>query len=270
MTLTRQLRPMAGKLILLVYALFVLFPTLWVVNTAFKPMSEVFVYPPVWLSSNYTAKELLWALTNPKFHKAMFDSILVATGNTIVSMILGTVAGYGFSRYPEVTRGRSMPFFLLGLALLPPVALVVPYFFIMDTLNLLDTYTGLIIVYMSFNVPIAAWLMRDYFNKIPVSYEQAARVDGYSRLQTLRKVVLPLALPGVVAATVLLWLFAYTEFLFSFILSGDVVSTYTTFYPNLLRGRQALWNRRMAVALLTILPPVALMLTIRQRITRLF
>lgn len=270
MTLLRRLEPILARGLLVVWAIFVLFPIVWVINTAFKPMSEVFVYPPVWISDSYTIEQIAWALNNPEFHSVMFDSVFVATVNAVISMVLGTIAGYGFSRHPRATRGTSMPFLLLGLALLPPVTLVVPYFFLFDSLNLLDTYTGLIIVYLSFNVPIAAWLMRDYFEKIPTSYEKAARIDGYSRLQTIRKVVLPLSLSGVVAATVLVWLFAYTEFLFAFILIGDNVMTYTTFYPNLLRGRQALWNRRMAVAVLTIIPPIVLMVTIRKRITELF
>jgi ABC-type glycerol-3-phosphate transport system permease component len=250
--------------------MFIAFPLLWAINTAFKPMSDVFRFPPVWISSNYTLEPMTWLLTSPEVYNSFLDSLIVTTGNTVLTVAFATFAGYGFSRFRQRTHGDKMVFLLLAMSMIPGVTLVLPFFFIWAHFGLLDTYLVLIIVYLSFNLPFATWLMRDYFDKIPTSYEQAARVDGYSRIQTLRKVVLPLVMPGIFAVTVLSWLFAWTNFLYAFILAGDKVLTYTALYPNFVAGRQVLWNRRMSMALIALVPPIVMMIMLRKRVTELF
>jgi ABC-type glycerol-3-phosphate transport system permease component len=270
MNSTRIRTNLAGKGFLLLYAVFIAFPVLWAVNTAFKPIGEVHNFPPVWISSEYTLKPFIAVIENPKVYSSFIDSFIIASGSTVISVALGTLAGYGFSRYPRYTKGEFGPFFLLALSMLPAVTLVLPFFFIWSSLGLLDTHLGIIIVYLSFSLPFAAWLMRDYFDNIPLSYEEAARTDGYTQFQTLQKVVLPLVMPGLFAVTVITFIFGWTEFLYAFVLGGKNITTYTALFPDFVAGRQVLWNQRMALALIAIMPPILLMLVLRDRVTELF
>jgi ABC-type glycerol-3-phosphate transport system permease component len=267
---SRRQTALAGKTLLLIFALFILFPLLWAMNTAFKPQSEILNFPPVWVSTQYTIEPMQFVLENPEVYNAFADSFIITIGSTFISISLGTLAGYGFSRYPEITKGEIGPFVLLALSMLPAVTLVLPFFFIWSRLGLLDSYPGLIIIYLSFNLPFATWLMRDYFDNIPVSYEEAARVDGYTQFQTLRKVVLPLVMPGIFAVTVLTWIFGWTEFLYALVIGGDQITTYTALFPDFVAGRQILWNRRMSLSLIALLPPVVLVIALRERVTDLF
>lgn len=270
MSTRRGIEPVAGKALLFGYALFILFPLLWAVNTAFKPMSDILKFPPVWIAESYTLDPFMVVATSPTVRAALLDSLVINTGQTAVTMVFATLAGYGFSRFREITRARRVVFLILALSFLPAVTIVLPMFFIWDWLNLLDTRLGIIIAYFSFNVPFATWLMRDYFDRIPLSYERAARVDGYSRFRTMRKVVVPLVMPGVFAVTVLAWIFGWTEFLFAFILGSENVTTYTALYPNFQADRAILYNRQMSLALIALVPPIVLIVGLRQRVVDLF
>jgi multiple sugar transport system permease protein len=148
----------------------------------------------------------------------------------------------------------------------PPIAIVLPMFFIFGWLNLQDTHMGLILLYLTFNLPLSTWLMRDFFDKIPHSFEEAAYVDGYSRLQAFWKVVLPLVRPGLIATTMLSWVFAWNEFIFALIITGNDVEPYTTIIPTLILSNQILWGRIMAMAVIVTLPPTLILIAFRKHI----
>jgi multiple sugar transport system permease protein len=256
-----------GKGFLFLYALFGLIPLYWMVNTMLKPLELIGTVPPTYIPSEATLSAVMWVLTNSRATSAITNSLIIAAGTTVLSVILGSLAGYAFSRYEgAIDPGNHVSFWLLSTRMFPPVAIVVPMFFIFGWLGLQDTRLGLILLYLTFNLPLTTWLMRDFFNKIPFSFEEAAYIDGYSRFATFRKVIFPLVQPGLVATSLLAWVFAWNEFIFAWIIAGNSVSTYTTVIPTLITSNQIEWNRIMAMGFIVSIPPSLILIFFRDRI----
>lgn len=256
-----------GKAFLAVYFVFAAFPIYWTLNTALKPLGSIGTFPPTFVPQNLTFEPLMWVLTNSRAVSAITNSLIIASGTTILSVALGSLAGYAFSRFADtIDPGQHVSFWLLSTRMFPPIAVVLPIFFIFGAVNLQDTRLGLILLYLTFNLPLATWLMRDFFDKIPYSFEEAAYVDGYSRFEAFRRVVLPLVRPGLVATTMLAWVFAWNEFLFAYIIAGNDVSTYTTIIPTLVVSNQTQWNKIMALAVVVTLPPTLILIAFRDNI----
>jgi multiple sugar transport system permease protein len=266
METTNSFTPTVARLFLVVYALFAAFPLYWTLNTALKPLELINTFPPTFVPSDPTLEAFAWVLTNSRAVSSIIDSLIIATGTTVLSVVLGSMAGYAFSRYGKAVGGENVSFWLLSTRMFPPIAIVLPMFFIFGWLNLQDTHMGLILLYLTFNLPLTTWLMRDFFNKIPHSFEEAAYVDGYSRLQAFWKVVLPLVRPGLIATTMLSWVFAWNEFIFALIITGNDVEPYTTIIPTLILSNQILWGRIMAMAVIVTLPPTLILIAFRKHI----
>jgi multiple sugar transport system permease protein len=266
METTNSFTPTVARLFLVVYALFAAFPLYWTLNTALKPLELINTFPPTFVPSDPTLEAFAWVLTNSRAVSSIIDSLIIATGTTVLSVVLGSMAGYAFSRYGKAVGGENVSFWLLSTRMFPPIAIVLPMCFIFGWLNLQDTRIGLILLYLTFNLPLTTWLMRDFFNKIPHSFEEAAYVDGYSRLQAFWKVVLPLVRPGLIATTMLSWVFAWNEFIFALIITGNDVEPYTTIIPTLILSNQILWGRIMAMAVIVTLPPTLILIAFRKHI----
>jgi multiple sugar transport system permease protein len=266
METTNSFTPTVARLFLVVYALFAAFPLYWTLNTALKPLELINTFPPTFVPSDPTLEAFGWVLTNSRAVSSIIDSLIIATGTTVLSVVLGSMAGYAFSRYGKAVGGENVSFWLLSTRMFPPIAIVLPMFFIFGWLNLQDTHMGLILLYLTFNLPLSTWLMRDFFDKIPHSFEEAAYVDGYSRLQAFWKVVLPLVRPGLIATTMLSWVFAWNEFIFALIITGNDVEPYTTIIPTLILSNQILWGRIMAMAVIVTLPPTLILIAFRKHI----
>jgi multiple sugar transport system permease protein len=256
----------AGRGLLAIYTLFVAFPIYWTLNTAFKPLSQIGTFPPTLYPKGFQLDAFVWVLTNSRAIDAILNSLIIASGTTILSVILGSLAGYAFSRFSWVDPGGHVSFWLLSTRMFPPVAVVLPIFFIYGRLGLQDTLIGLMLLYLTFNLPLTTWLMRDFFDKIPTSFEEAAFVDGYSRFETFRKVIFPLVRPGLVATMMLAWVFAWNEFLFAWIITGNNTSTYTTIIPTLIESNQIQWNNIMAMATVVATPPTLILIAFRDNI----
>lgn len=255
-----------GKGFLLVYALFAAFPIYWTLNTALKPLGSINTFPPTLYPESLDLSSFTWVLMNSRAAGSIVDSLIIASGTTILSVLLGSLAGYAFSRYGDAVGGEDVSFWLLSTRMFPPIAIVLPMFFVFGWFNLQDTHLGLIILYLTFNLPLTTWLMRDFFDKIPYSFEEAAYVDGYSPFAAFRKVVFPLVRPGLIATTMLAWVFAWNEFIFAFIIAGNDVAPYTTIIPTLVLSNQILWNRIMAMAVVVTIPPTLILIAFRKHI----
>lgn len=259
--------PWVGKAVLALYTIFALIPLYWMVNTMLKPLGLIGTVPPTYIPTDIQFSSVIWVLTNNRATSAILNSLIIAAGTTILSVILGSLAGYAFSRYEGQTDpGNHVSFWLLSTRMFPPVAVVIPMFFIFGWLELQDTRIGLILLYLTFNLPLTTWLMRDFFNKIPFSFEEAAYIDGYSRFAAFRKVIFPLVQPGLVATALLAWVFAWNEFIFAWIIAGNQVSTYTTILPTLITSNQIEWNKIMAMGFVVSIPPSLILIFFRDRI----
>ncbi|MCE3248359.1 MAG: transporter permease protein [Geminicoccaceae bacterium] len=233
----KSLVAIACYLAVLVYLTFCLAPLLFMVLASLKSDVEIFdpdalfVFTPtlanyqeVLTGSTGDAQaqgSYMGASTGPR---ALLASAIVTIVSTVLAIVFGSAAAYGLARY-RFTGSRDLAFFILSTRMAPPIAFVLPMFLVFKTLNLLDTYFVLIIVYTGMNMSFVVWLLRGFFEEIPAELEESALLDGYGRLDVFRRIALPLAKPGIIAAAIFSAIFAWNEFLFAAILTADNVRT---------------------------------------------
>lgn len=201
-----------------IYALFMVFPLLWMLSTALKPSSEIFSLAPSFIPDNPTLDSFKTVLSMGAYRGYLMNSLFVAMSATIITIVLSTLAGYGFSKFRFKGR-RQILYLFLSAQMIPAVILLMPIFFIMTNLGLIDTYLGLILAYVTFSLPFATWVMTAFFKRIPGDLVSAALIDGASHWQAFRKIVLPLAVPGMISAGIFSFLVAWDEFIFTLTLT---------------------------------------------------
>lgn len=195
-----------------VAAVVVLLPIVLMVSTAIRPASEVFSWPPRVIPVHPTSHYLSSIISNNKYQIYFRNSAVVAVSTMLISLVLGVLAAYGLSRF-RIRGGRIMLLSIMALLMIPPVTLIIPYFRLVNTLNLYDTLPAIILVHSAFALPISIWLLKSYIDTIPPELEQAAMTDGATRLQALTKIVVPLMVPGLVATGTFAFIFSWNEFL---------------------------------------------------------
>ena len=276
----RRLGTIALYLAGLIYLTFCLAPLLFMVLASLK--SDVEIFDPKALFSftptlvNYqevltgstgaaqAAASYMGASTGPR---ALLASAVVTIISTGLAIIFGSAAAYGLARYPF--RGsRDLAFFILSTRMAPPIAFVLPMFLVFKALNLLDTYFVLIIVYTGMNMSFVVWLLRGFFQEIPIELEQSALLDGYGRLDVFRKIALPLAKPGIIAAAIFSAIFAWNEFLFAAILTADHVRTLPVAITGFSTSMGIRWGAFMATAAVGIIPIFILTVLLQRHLVR--
>lgn len=207
--------------VLVVFVLYFTFPIYWTFVSTLKTLSGIHTFPPnliptqlidpIW--KNYTD---LWYKRS--FNMFTWNSLIVAITTTVLVVTFGTLAGYGFSRF-RFPFDDYVFIGILGARLLPPIGMLIPFYRLFGDLGLINTQFALITVYTYMNLPLVIWLMRNYFVSIPVDLDQAAYIDGATRFQTFKDIILPMAKPGIAASAILTFLFSWREFLFAFVLT---------------------------------------------------
>jgi multiple sugar transport system permease protein len=207
-----------GGVLLLVWCLL---PVVWIIMLSFKPQSETAAGSPQFLPKEWTWDNFSSVLQNDDFQRALINSFGISIIATVLSVILATLAAYAIARLQF--RGKKLVLSLaLAIAMFPVVSLIGPLFDMWRTLGLFDTWPGLIIPYMSFTLPLAIWVLTAFFREIPWEMEQAAQVDGATAWQAFRKVIVPLAAPGVFTAAILTFFFAWNDFVFGISLTSTI------------------------------------------------
>lgn len=252
-----------------IWVAFTMFPLYWQVITAFKSAAETNLTRPTFWPQEWHPGNFRSVFADPSNFKALVDSFIIATGNTLLSLFLGTLAGYAFARFPRQAGGENLAFWVLSNRMFPPVAILIPMFFLFDAMPWgTDSHLSLIILYLVFNMPLATWLMMVFFRDAPRELEEAAYLDGFTPFQAFRRVTLPLVLPGMVSVGILCWIFAWNEFLFANLFVGSAVKTFTIVIPTFTHGSQTLWNLQMAFSLIAMVPPVTLFILLRRYMVR--
>ena len=209
-----------GFLFILVWCLL---PVVWIISLSFKGPTETAAGSPQFLPKEPTLQNYTDILNNPDFRDSLINSFGIAAISTFLSVILATLAAYAIARL-EFKGKRLVLSIALAIAMFPVVALVGPLFDLWRTLGLFNTWPGLIIPYMSFTLPLAIWTLSAFFREIPWEMEQAAQVDGATSWQAFRKVIVPLAAPGVFTAAILTFFFAWNEFVLALSLTSTTAS----------------------------------------------
>lgn len=203
--------------------LWCLFPVAWIISLSFKSEGETGAGSPQFLPKEPTIDNYKAILDNPDFTRALVNSFGIALIATILSVIFATLAAYAIARL-EFKGKRLVLSLALAIAMFPVVSLVGPLFDMWTTFGLFNTWPGLIIPYMSFTLPLAIWTLSAFFREIPWEMEQAAQVDGATSWQAFRKVIVPLAAPGVFTAAILTFFFAWNEFVLAISLTSTTAS----------------------------------------------
>lgn len=244
--------------LVLVALVMVVFPFYWMINTSLKPASEIFLSPPTFISSNWSLDAYVTVLTQRPFARYFLNSLVVTLGTTLLSVTLAAFAAYGFTRF--FPRGAT-PFivFLLFTKMLPETLLIIPYFQLMSSLGLLNSYFALILAYSSFALPFSVWMLIGFFRSIPRDIDEAAKIDGASYLQTFFLVILPLARPGLVAVALFTFLIAWNSYLWALVLTTDAsMHVLSVGVANMVGEYRVQWNELMAAAVIAAVPVMLL------------
>ncbi len=258
----RGLRAFAAFLVLFVF----LCPVLWMLITAIKPPGEWLNSPPIFWPSNIDLGNFTEALGRWGGFKGLVDSLAVASGATLLSLVVGVFAAYSLGRFR--TGGETLSFSILSVLFMPPVAVAVPMYLFWRAFGLLDSFTALILQYTVFNVPFICWVLKSFFEDIDPTMEESALVNGATRWRAFVDIAVPLARPAIVAVALLSFIFSWNEFFFAVILTRARVTTLPVILPTLMEGHDIRWGSIAAIATIAALPVIALTFALQRYLVR--
>ena len=252
---TRLWQDAATYVALCGFALFSLFPFLWMIDTAFKPLHEVMTGAPTFLIGAPTLDNFTRVLTRTFFLLYVRNSLVVAMVSTVVAMIVSTFCAYALSRWGAMGRVRLVGSALVVSQAIPGVLLLVPLYILMQDLHLLDTYASLVLVNSTFTIPLCTFMLRSFFDAIPRELEDAAEMDGSTRLGFIWRVLLPLSVPGLIATAMFVFIAAWNEFMFGYVLINDDARRTLTPGMMLFKGIHTTdWGGLMAASVMAVAP----------------
>ena len=263
---------------LIVWGFVCLFPFYWLITTSLKNPLDVSRGPVYFPGQDYDPTlehwdDIVFGRTSETFRRHFKNSVIAATGSTFFAVIIGSMAGYGLARFKYSLRwirwhNNDIALWIVSQRFLPPALFVVPFLILYAALDLVDTHVGLIIVYTVFNIPFAVWIMRDFFNSIPIELEHAAVIDGASRWQTFRLVVLPLSMPGLATVALFSFVFAWNEYLYALMLTNFDAITMPVLIAGQNNTRGIQWWFISALTLASMLPVMLLGMFMEKKIRR--
>lgn len=244
-----------GVVLLLV---FTLFPIYWMVNTSLKPLEEIFLAKPTFVSPNWTLDSYVRVWQTRPMPRYFMNSAIVSVGSTILAMGLAAMAAYGFSRF-RMRWDRLLIVVLLLTQMLPGTLLIIPYFQLMSKAGLVNTYLALVLAYTSFALPFSTWMLIGFFRSIPTDLDEAAMADGCTRVSAFFRVILPLSLPGLVAVAIFTFLLSWNSYVYALVLTTDPDMYPLSLGVTTMRGEyQVFWNELMAAVVLASVPVIVL------------
>jgi multiple sugar transport system permease protein len=291
-------KKVAGTLVI-VYALITMIPLVWIVLTSFKSPPDSIAYPPKVLfepslegycnlfttrsrqtpeyiaslpPAETTCDQLVrsrnMVIAGPSNVVPRFtNSIIIAFGSTFLAVFLGTITAYGFSRF-KVPLADDLLFFILSTRFMPPIAVAIPIFLMYRAIGLNDTQLGMILLYTAVNVSLAVWLLKGFIDEIPREYEEAAMIDGYTRLHAFVKVVLPQATTGIAATAIFCLIFAWNEYAFAVLLTSGTAQTMPPFIPFIIGEGGQDWPAVAAATTLFLIPIFVFTILLRKHLLR--
>ena len=241
---------------LIILAVFAVFPLLWLLVSSFKSSSEMLNNPTKILPIQWTLENFKTVLITLNFTINIRNSVIIAAATTLIAIVISSLAAYGVVRFfPKL--GDVMTKVLVTTYMFPSIMLVIPYAMVMAKLGLTNTRIGLVLVYLSFSVPYALWMLVGFFKTVPIGIEEAARIDGANKLQVFVRVVLPLVAPGIVSTAIYVFINAWNEYLYSMILMSSSDKTTISVAVKTLEGADILnWGSLMAACAIVVVPSI--------------
>jgi multiple sugar transport system permease protein len=279
MTSSRRIKMVVTYTLLILWTVVCLFPIYWLIITSIKQPIAVFQGPKYfpWIDFQPTLDAWNFLLTGPTSRQVIrswTNSAILAIGSATFAVAIGSLAGYGLTRFryrvPVLNwTNDNLAFWIISQRILPAVVIILPFVLMYRVAGLIDTRQGMILAYTVFNIPFAVWIMRDFFAGLPVDLEESALIDGASRFQAFRIIVLPLAAPGMVATFLFCMMFAWNDYLFALMLTFSRSSTLPMFIAG--EGTQSYgpqWWYLSALSLMAVAPMVLVALLVERYITR--
>lgn len=252
-------------------SLLAIFPVYWMVATSLKTRWDSWRLPPKWLFvptfENYVSVFTGQGWGASPMGLLLKHSLIISVSATVLALLAGSATAYSLARFPHTRGANRFAGWVLSTRVLPPVVVALPVFAVMQRLNLVDTYPGLIIPYAAFNLPFVVWMLKGFFEGIPEDLEHSAMVDGATRWQAFRMIALPLVAPGIAATAVLIWTLSWNEFLFALLLTRSLktapvsVTEFVTMY-----GIE--WGQLTATASMMALPPLILTMLVQKHLVK--
>lgn len=256
----------AAALAALLVVAIALIPVWWGLVTSLKPAAQIMTFPPKWLPEppTFASYVQVWQQSNlPIYFR---NSIIVTLAALVVALVVSVHAAYALARFSF--RGRNAVMVaLLATSMIPGIAILVPLYDLAVHVKLYDTFAGLVIVYAAWNVPILVWLLRGFFESVPIELEEAARIDGCSRLKAFYKIVLPMSQPGLLAAAIMVIMFVWNDFLIAFALTISEnrrllsVGLYTY-----ISNYGVEWGQLTAATMIALVPVIAVFFLLQRRL----
>ena len=250
--MTQSTRERLLTTVTLLLAFLMFFPILWMVLTSFKTEQVAFAFPPRLIFSP-TLENWRIALVGTDYLRFLGNTLIITGISTILALILGVPAAYAMAFYATKRTDASM-LWVMSTRMLPPAGVIVPLYVIFQRLGLLDTFTGIIIIYTGMNVPLVIWMVRSFMVDIPFEIIEAARMDGVTLWQEIRRMVLPLIVPGLAATALLCFIFAWNEFFFAFNLTTKSAAPLSVYISSFKTAEGLFWAKMSAAATATVLP----------------
>jgi multiple sugar transport system permease protein len=256
------------RLILIAFVIaLALFPLFWTITSSLKSKMDVISSPPIFFFEPTLENYNYITFSKIAFPKYMANSLIISLGNAAIAVSIGSIAAYGFARY-NFKGKENIAFYILSTRMLPPPAVVIPLYILMRSLHLLDTHFAPMLTDLILTLPFAVWVMRGFFQEIPIEVEEAAIVDGCSRFGSFIRVTLPLALPGLVVTTLFCIMFSWNEFLFALVLTSENAKTATVACTEFRGWMETAWGPACAAATITMIPILVITLFLQKHIVR--
>lgn len=235
-------------------ALLVFFPIFWMFLTSFKTEVDAFTFPPL-VVFQPTLENYRIALVESNYFQHLLNTLAITGFSTLLALVLGVPAAYALAFYPT-KRSDFVLMWMMSTRMLPAVGVIVPLYVIFRSLSLFDTYSGMIILFTSMNLPLVVWMMHSFLSDLPHEILEAARIDGVSLWQEFRSIILPLALPGLMATILLCFIFSWNEFFLAFNLTITKAAPLSVFIASFKTSEGLFWAKMSAAATITALPVV--------------
>jgi len=242
--------------------IFTLFPVIWLGLLSLKTQLQAFTYPPLFIFRP-TFKHYYEVIIQSNFFRYFSNSMIVSLGSVALSLIIGVPAAYAFKKCQFRFKNQIISW-TLATRMLPAMVYVIPYFVSFQYLRLIDTRTGLIIAYLTFNLPIVVWTMNGFFAQFPTSIEEAAKIDGASTWQSFLYVVLPLSTTGLIATALIIFMWCWNEFIFALVLTRREALTATIAIINFMAYEGIEWGKVAAGAMIVLIPVIFFSIMVRK------
>lgn len=264
---TRAHKPLWGQIILLSLVMLVcVFPFYWMVTTSLKTHIVALQSPPTWIFEP-TLNNYREALFEDGVLRTLINSLIIAVSTTVLAVVLGVPAAFALARF-EFRGKKDLWFWFITNRMVSPIVLALPFFLIARNLGMLDKHITLVLIYLTFNLPIVIWIVTDQFRGIPYDLDEAARLEGASQFTIMTKICLPLAMPGVAVSSIFAFIFSWNELMFGLILTRSEAKTAPAMAVSFMEGYNLPYGKIMATSTLIVIPVLIFALLASKQLVR--